>query len=161
MPSIKINGDTKEWDEFLKTWQEPEVKKTLRAAAGAIGKAAKPILRNATPVGATGSLKKSVRYKKTKAAYGIGVVVAPMGRGAFYRSMVTGGTKPHEITGKDGGRLSTPFGVFASIHHPGSQANPFVAASAGAMEEAGYRALIDVLGPALIDGKHITSADEG
>jgi hypothetical protein len=50
-----------------------------------------------------------------------------MGKRAFHRYWVVGGTHPHAIAAGSGGWLSTPYGVFRRVRHPGSPANPFVA----------------------------------
>jgi hypothetical protein len=166
--TIEVRLDDHGVQELLDRFTEKSVNKVLKRAVSAYGKAARPILRAATPVGppghasiTRGSLQKAVRYKQVRARYGIGVVVAPMGKAAFHRHFVTGGTKAHRIP-KAGviKRLVTPFGVFAFINHPGARANPFVARSAGAVEAAGLPAAEAVIFQALEATRAIESEGE-
>lgn len=143
---VDFDFDRREWDELFAAWEEPAVKKTLRSAASAYGKAGKPILKGRAPR-ATGDLQSSVRFKRMRARTGaIGVVVAPMGKKAAHRNMVELGTKPHLILPRTpGGRIRTLFGFVSVVNHPGARANPWVAASADAVEDAGSMAAEEVI----------------
>jgi hypothetical protein len=146
---VVLTFDDHEFQDFLKAWQEPSVKRTLRAAASAYGRTLKPILQAATPVArpgnpyatGPGNLQRSTRFKRMRASYGIGVVIAPMGRSAFYRRFVVGGTKPHVILPRSqGGRLAIAGGFATAVHHPGARANPYVARAGHLGEGIGYLA---------------------
>jgi hypothetical protein len=71
----------------------------------------------------TGRLKSSVQKQKfgSRGLVFVSKAIAPY---AFY---VLEGTKPHKIVAKHKGALRVPgFGVFKSVQHPGTKANPFV-----------------------------------
>lgn len=152
--NVVITFDDRELQQFLKAWEEPAVKRTLGAAASAYGRTVKPILRAATPVArpgnryasGPGSLQRATRYKRMSARFGIGVVIAPMGRTAYYRRWVVGGTKPHVILPKTPGRRIRIAGGFATaVHHPGAKANPYVERVGAQTEEIGSRAAETVI----------------
>jgi hypothetical protein len=169
--TVTLTFDAHEWNDFLEAWQEPAVKKTLKAGAASFGRAAKPILKAATPEGPignkygdAGNLRRTVRYKQIRARYGIGVVVAPMsgkGKSAFYRRFVVGGTKPHLILPKSlGGRLAIVGGWAEAVHHPGATPHPFVARAAAAMEHAGFAAAEHTILDGL-EAKRVQGEEEG
>lgn len=143
---VELRFEHHEWDELLKAWQEPAVKRTLRAGASAFGRAAKPIVRAEIPVAppgnpyakSAGNLARQVRYRRFHARFGIGVVVGPIGRSAFYRRFVAGGTKAHLILPKRlGGRLKVVGGFARAIHHPGAKANDFIGRAERRATDAG------------------------
>lgn len=144
---VELTFDDKEWQEFVKAWQEPAVRRTLGSAASAWGRTVKPILKAETPTAkpgnkyasGPGNLQKLTRYKRIKARFGIGVVVAAMGRNAFYRRFVTIGTKPHEIKAK-AGSLRVGSGFPAVVHHPGARPNDYVTRASHRAESAGLDA---------------------
>ncbi len=76
--------------------------------------------------GTPGEMRKSVKVRRIRSNPAIGVVVAPMGKTAFMRHWVAGGTKPHLIRPKGGGFLALAFGAVKLVHHPGAKPNPFV-----------------------------------
>lgn len=121
---------------YLEAISEEKRAKALRSATTAGAKAAVPILRAATPRGATGNLQDAVRHKAMRKRYGTGSVVAPMGAKARHRHLVSGGTKPHIIAGRDGGFLRIGERYLRAVRHPGARANPFVDRAAGSMSAA-------------------------
>ena len=127
---------------YLEAIAEEKRAKALRAATTAAAKAAVPRLAAATPVGRTGNLRDAVRHKAMRKRYGIGSVVAPMGKKARHRHLVTGGTKPHVIAGPPGGFLRIGDRYLRSVHHPGARANPFVDRAAAGMASASEPAFI-------------------
>lgn len=146
---VELTFDARGWDEFVRAWQEPAVKRTLQAGASAFGKAAKPVIASEIPIArpgnpyaqGPGNLRRLVRYKRFSSLRGIGVVIGPMGRNAFYRRFVAGGTKPHVILPKRvGGRLAFGGGFARIVHHPGAKANDFIGRASGRAIDAGYRA---------------------
>lgn len=161
---VELRFDDHEFQEFVKAWQEPAVRRTLGAAASAFGAKAKPILKAETPVarpgnsyaGSAGNLQRVTRYKRFRARTGaIGVVIAAMGRTAFYRRFVVGGTKPHLILPKAvGGRLKILGGFATAVHHPGAKPNDYVGRAAGRAESAGFDAAERVIYAGL-DAQHV------
>lgn len=80
-------------------------------------------ITDSAPRGKTGRLKASVQKQKfgSRGLVFVSKAIAPY---AFY---VLEGTKPHKIVAKHKGALRVPgFGVFKSVQHPGTKANPFV-----------------------------------
>jgi hypothetical protein len=82
-----------------------------------------------------GQLERSISARKGKRMPYPSAIVGPRTsrRGAFYRHMVIGGTKPHVIKAKKGalafgGRFAT------EVQHPGSRPNPFVERSVRGQE---------------------------
>lgn len=140
---VVLTFDSHEWDALLKAWQEPPVKRTLKAAASAFGRAAKPVIQAEIPMARpgnkyavrAGNLRASTRSRQIKS--GIGVVVGPMGRTAFYREWVARGTKPHEIRAK-AGTMRIGSGFARVVHHPGSKPNDFIGRASGRAEREGY-----------------------
>jgi hypothetical protein len=141
MATVTLTWDDKEFRDLLKHWTEPEVHKTLKAAAAAYGTIMVPIVQAATPIArpgnkyasGPGNLQKLTKWKYIAARYGIGVVIAPMGKNAYYRRFVTMGTKPHVILPKAPGSrgqaaraLAIARGYARVVHHPGARANPYV-----------------------------------
>lgn len=89
--------------------------------------------------GAPGDLRRAVRVSRVRdVSQGIGVYVGPMGKLAFMRHWIVGGTKAHLIRASKKDGLLRLINTFARVvHHPGSKANPFVTrASARAEDEA-------------------------
>lgn len=160
---ITLTFDDRELQQFLKAWEEPAVKRTLGAAASAYGRTVKPILKAATPVArpgnpyatGPGSLQRATRFKRMSARFGIGVVIGPMGRTAYYRRWVVGGTKPHDIAAKRGGRLRLGNRFATVVHHPGAKANPYVERVGALSEEIGTRAAENVIFTGL-DARSVT-----
>lgn len=71
----------------------------------------------------TGKLKASVQ-KQTFGSRGLVFVSKAIAPHAFF---VLEGTRPHKIVAKHKKALKVPgFGVFKSVQHPGTKANPFV-----------------------------------
>ena len=71
----------------------------------------------------TGKLKASVQ-KQTFGSRGLVFVSKAIAPHAFF---VLEGTRPHKIVAKHKKALNVPgFGVFKSVQHPGTKANPFV-----------------------------------
>ncbi len=164
---FEVTYDDRQFQELLDAWQEPNVKKTLRKGASAWGKAGKPILKAHTPVGPSGrpkyggvgSLQASVRYKRMKSRYGIGVVVANMGRAAFVRHMVEYGTADHLVMPKSlGGRLATVFGPRPFIHSH-AKPHPFIGPAAGEVERAGAAAAEVVIFGALAEAHPVVDEE--
>lgn len=161
---VELTFDDREWQEFLKAWDEPAVKRTLGVAASAWGKTVKPILKAETPAArpgnayaqGVGNLQKLTRYKRIRATFGIGVVVAAMGRNAFYRRWVVGGTKPHEIRA-NAGALKVGRGFAAVVHHPGAKPNDYVTRAGRRGEHAGLEAAERVVFDGL-EGKRVSEA---
>lgn len=80
-------------------------------------------ITDAAPRGKTGRLKASVK-KQTFGSRGLVFVSKAIAPHAFY---VLEGTRPHKIVAKHKKALKIPgFGVFKSVQHPGTKANPFV-----------------------------------
>jgi hypothetical protein len=138
--SAHFHMDASEVDAYLAEITEEKRAKALRAATTAGARAAMPILRAATPRGATGNLQSAVRMKAMRKRYGIGSVVAPMGKKGRHRELVSGGTKAHIIAGRNGGFLNIGNRYMRAVNHPGAKANPFLARVAGSMTEAAVRA---------------------
>lgn len=86
------------------------------AAAVLAAKAAAPKL--------TGALAASIR------AYATGPLMASIDpfrdSSVDYAGAVMSGSRPHTIEASEGGGLTTPFGVFASVQHPGTAPNQFM-----------------------------------
>lgn len=169
---FELRWDDNEVEAWLEPWQEPKVKRTLRAAATAFGKAGRPILRRHTPsappgniyaiqAGGAGNLQRQTRYKRIRARYGIGVVIAPMGKGAWYRHIVTGGARPHVIRPKTlRGRLRIVGGFATSVQHPGARPNPYVARAAGEVESAGFAAAEQVVFDGLQEARRVVETED-
>lgn len=166
---IELRWEDDEVEKFLEPWQEPAVKKTLRAAASAFGRAGRPVLRAHTPsappgnayAGGAGNLQRQTRFKRIRARYGIGVVIAAMGRLAYYRHMVTGGTRPHLIVPRSpSGRLAVLGGFAKVVRHPGARANPYVSRAAGAVESAGFAAAERVVFDGLEDTRRVSESQD-
>lgn len=138
---------------YLERISEEKRSKALRSATTAGAKSAVPILRAATPRGATGNLVDSVRHKAMRKRYGLGSVVAPMGAKARHRHLVSFGTKAHVIPGPPGGFLRIGDRYLRSVRHPGAQPNPFVDRSAPSMEAAADRAFTSRIEKFLDDGQ--------
>lgn len=146
---IVMTFDDREWKALLKTWQAPEVRKTLEAGASAFGEVATPIIRDATPVGpvgnkyagSPGNLRRQTRWRPFAARLGVGVVIAAMGKSAYYRRFVSGGTKPHSLA-----RRGTPAYTLGSApnrehhDHPGAKANDYIGKVADRAEKVGFDA---------------------
>lgn len=155
---VEVTFDHTEWDPLLAAWQEPAVRHALRGAASAFGQAAAPIVRSEVPsarpgnryAGTAGNLRRLTRYALLKR--GIGVVIGPMGKGAFYRGMVTSGTKPHAIRPRrPGGRL---IGGRLVIRHPGSRPNDYIGRALGRATSAGFAKAEGVIFDSL-EGKRV------
>lgn len=157
---VELTFDDKDWQTLLDAWKEPAVKKTLKSAASAWGRKAKPILKAATPVAkpgnayatGPGNLRNLVRSKQIRSGLGIGVVVASMGKGAYYRRWVVGGTKPHVILPKAAGSrgqvaraIAVAGGYARVVHHPGAKPNDYVSRAFPAAERAGNAAAEGVI----------------
>jgi len=140
---IAIRLDDVEMRAMLARYTPIEVAKILRVASTAAGAAGKAVMRPAIPLGLTGNLRGSLSAKRIRANPAIGVVVGPMGKKASARGLVAGGTKPHTITGRP--FLSTPYGVFRSVHHPGAKPNRWLDGVAGRVEAAEIAAAEAVL----------------
>lgn len=122
---------------YLERISEEKRAKALRTSTTTAAKAAVPALLAETPQGKTGNLRASVRHKAMKKRYGIGSVVAPMGKKAAHRHLVMFGTKPHYIPGPPGGFLRVGDRYLRGVHHPGiTKPNPFVDRAAPAMQDA-------------------------
>lgn len=166
---LEITFGDDEIKKWMEPWQEPHVKSVLRKAASAYGRAGKPIVQAATPVArpgntyaiGPGNLRAATRFKRIKSNPAIGVVIGPMGKKAFYRHMVVGGTKPHPILPKQKGsrglarRLAILGGFANLVHHPGARPNPYIARVAGAVESAGLRAAERVIFKGLTDSRAV------
>ena len=86
----------------------------------------------------TGKLKASVK-KQTFGSRGLVFVSKAIAPHAFF---VLEGTRPHKIVAKHKGALRVPgFGVFKSVQHPGTKANPFVDKGAAAAQGDIQRAI--------------------
>lgn len=138
---------------YLERISEEKRAKALRTSTTAGAKAAVPVLRAATPVGKTGNLQGSVRHKAMKRRYGIGSVVAPMGKKASHRHLVVGGTKAHVIPGPAGGALRVGNRYLRAVHHPGAKPNPFIDRAADQMDAAATRAFDDRISRYVEDGQ--------
>ena len=107
--------------------------------------------RRRAPVGATGTLKRSIRSRIGKPRMGVGptAFTAIDRKVARHGHLVEEGTRPHEVFSKKGRVLRYFFGskfgggaaVFSRrFRHPGSKANPFFAnAVVSKMGEVGAR----------------------
>jgi hypothetical protein len=145
MSAVQFRIDSREVDAWLKGLEEPKVAKALRTSTTAGAKAAVPILRAKTPTGkgmtgkyahAPGNLRALVRHKAMKKRYGIGSVVAPMGKAAYYRRFVELGTKAHVIAGPEGGFLNIGGRYMRAVRHPGARPRHFIGGAAGSMTDA-------------------------
>ena len=127
-------------DGWLEAVTESKRANALRVSTTAGAKAAVPILRAATPVGADGqSASASVQMKAMRKSYGIGSVVAPMtrkGKKAQHRHLVEYGTKAHIIAGKEGGFLRIGNRYLRAVRHPGARPRHFMEGAAGSMSAA-------------------------
>lgn len=100
------------------------LKKVLQKAASAGAKAIKPFVKEETPKGRTGRLRKSIsatQARKDRPA----AIVKFRPRIAFYRHMVIRGTKPHRIRFPDQKAAGVPKSR-GNIQHPGARPNPIV-----------------------------------
>jgi hypothetical protein len=126
----------------LQELQGANMDKILTRMATAGAASLKPPLKAAAPVksfggkrgngyGEPGDLRDSIKMRRAKhqGDGGIAAVVGPMGKRAFMRHWVIGGTKPHDEPkfGSNRHVVMTFLGRAASIvHHPGARSNPFV-----------------------------------
>lgn len=163
---VTLTFDDKDWQTLLDAWQEPAVKRTLGAAASAWGRKARPILKAATPVAppgnkyasGPGNLRAVTRSKRIRGRLGIGVVVGPMGKSAYYRRWVVGGTRAHLILPRSQrGRLRVLGGYATAVHHPGAKPNDYVARAFPAAERAGNAAAQGII----FDGLAARRVSEG
>ena len=172
MGAFELTWDDDEVEKWLEPWREPAVLKTLRRAASAYGRAGRKVLRAATPVappgniyareaGGAGNLQRSTKSRRIRSNPAIGVVIGPMGNTAYYRHMVTGGTKPHVILPTTvGGRLRLLGGFASAVHHPGARANPYVERARGAVESAGYAAAERVVFAWLEESRRVAESED-
>ena len=92
---------------------------------------AKRWVTDTAPRGKTGKLKASVQGK----SYGSRGLIWLSKSIAPHWIFVIEGTRPHIIRAKYKKALKVPgFGVFKSVHHPGTKANPFVDKAAAKMQ---------------------------
>ncbi len=135
-PAIKVTVDQKALDRALKRIDaysdRPLHKRALHAYLVGSRLMVGP-MRSAAPRGATGNLRKSIaaRANRLRAGEMAAATVGTRFRVAPHRHLVTGGTKPHKLTGvrKDGVFARFPDGNvrrFADFQHPGSKPNPFI-----------------------------------
>ena len=78
----------------------------------------------------TGKLKASIQ-KETWGSRGLVWIAKGI---APYWIYVVEGTQPHVIRAKYKKALKTPYGLFKSVNHPGTKANPFVDRAATKMQ---------------------------
>lgn len=105
---------------------------TVRKRGGGVGQKS---------FGVPGDLRRSVRVSRIRdVSQGIGVYVGPMGKLAFMRHWIVGGTKAHLIRASKKDGLLRLINTFARVvHHPGAKANPFVTRGAARAEAEALR----------------------
>jgi hypothetical protein len=137
----------------LAKFEDAPAKKLLQKASTAGAKALKPPIQGEAPVGPSGNrhtkrgaLRRSVSSRQARKDRPAAVVSARP-KVAFYRHMVIGGTKPHDIRRP----ATTPTGgqYMRVIHHPGAKANPFVERGFQSGEAAALAAIDRVIDEAL------------
>lgn len=138
---------------YLERISDEKRAKALRTSTTAAAKAAVPVLRAATPRGRTGNLQGSVRHKAMRRSYGVGSVVAPMGKKASHRHLVIDGTKAHPIHGRAGGFLKIGNRYLRAVDHPGAKPNPFIDRAAPQMEGAAWPAFDGRISRYIDDGQ--------
>ncbi|NLX57284.1 MAG: hypothetical protein GXY58_19415 [Planctomycetaceae bacterium] len=144
-------------DAAIKALQQLEFAARRRVVLAAVRASNAVIVREArsrAPVGKSGELKRQIRgtvkmdqisgdvrgeskSRATKRQRDSGVRFA-----SRYAHMVIGGTKPHEITRRDGGSLATPQGYYQRIQHPGAKPRPFMEQAA----DAAFQTAINAFG---------------
>lgn len=134
---IAVTVDQKALDRAIKRIEQyadrPLHKRAQHAYLVGMRLMVRPI-RNASPVGPTGNLRRSVaaRANRLRAGEMAAATVGTRFRVAPHRHLVTEGTKAHSLEAKrpgkkawslmpDGNRIPNRY-----LRHPGSRANPFV-----------------------------------
>lgn len=101
---IDVRVDVKQAEAKLEALARDGIPRVLRKSLAQGAKPLRAAVRAETPV-LTGALKRGVRYKAIRRAFGIGYVVGPMGKGTAHRHLVTAG---HRLP--NGGRTrANPF----------------------------------------------------
>lgn len=158
MSTVEFQYNDNEIRLYLERFREPEVKKLLRKARTAAGRAGAPILKvsylgTAHPYASTGNLEHAIGYAAIKSNPALGVVIAALRRkGRLQKStgkrigqkrgaarhLLEYGTKPHLIPPRKGGfgALLIALGAAHYIHHPGAKPKPFLGPAVGAIERA-------------------------
>lgn len=162
MSTVEFEYDDNQIRVYLAKFREPEVKKVLRKARSAAGRAGAPILRASFlgtphPYSTTGNLEHAIGYGAIKSNPAIGVVIAALRRkGRLQKStgkrigqkrgaarhLVEYGTKPHLIPPRKDllGFLRISVGQAHYIHHPGAKAKPFLGPVVGSISAAANEA---------------------
>jgi hypothetical protein len=122
----------------------PLMKRTLQKAATAGAKTLKPFVQAEAPKGKTGRLRKSVSSRQARRERPAAVVSARP-KVAFYRHMVIGGTKPHQIRFPNQKAAGVPKSQ-GNISHPGAKPNPFVSRGFDRGQSAAMAAVEKVVG---------------
>jgi hypothetical protein len=121
---ISIRG-LDEVQRALAKLEPAETKKLLQKASSAGAKAVKPYAQAETPRGRTGRLRKSISATQARRDRPAAIVrFRP--RIAFYRTIVIGGTKPHQIRFPDQVKAGVPKRA-GNIRHPGAHPNDIMA----------------------------------
>lgn len=138
----------------LEQLQGPPLRKTLQKASNAAGRALKPHVQAAAPVGPPGNrvtkrgaLRRSVSTRQARRDRPAAVVSARP-KVAFYRHMVIGGTRPHRIR-THAQKLAGVGKSQGAIRHPGARPKPFIAQGFARGERDALAAIDRVIAEAL------------
>ena len=134
-PDIRVTIDEKQFGRAiarLDRYRDRALQKRAQQAYLEGARLLRGPMQRAAPV-ASGTLRRSItaRSNRLKAGEMAAASVGPRHRKAPHRYLVTGGTRPHSLTGvRSRGRYAVfPDGnvrAFAGFRHPGTKANPFV-----------------------------------
>lgn len=125
MVDIKVDG-LAELQKALETLSDKIERNVIRSALRSGLKVMKTEAEARVPV-RSGKLKASFRIR-TRMVKGAPVAALSSGdKKVFYSNMVEFGTKPHDITSKNGKPLAIGGGKpVYKVHHPGAKAKPFM-----------------------------------
>lgn len=171
MSTVEFEYDDNQIRAYIERFREPEVKKLLRKARSAAGRAGAPILKasylgTSHPYSTTGNLEHAIGYGAIKSNPAIGVVIAALRRrGRLQKStgkrigqkrgaarhLLEYGTKAHLIPPRKSllGFLQISVGQAHYIHHPGAKAKPFLGPAVDAISNAANAAAERVIQAAL------------
>lgn len=133
--SVEIRVEDKALLAALDAAEPKAGNKALLAGARAATKFLKPLVKAATPRGASGKLRKAV-YMGTAKRQKPGSFVGVRGKVAFYRHMVIGGTKAHSTAKRNGTGGIQRWEVGGDVRYGpahevrGTPARPFIAETA-------------------------------
>lgn len=141
MTDFDIRG-VDEVQRLLSKVEGPALKKTLQKATNASAKFLKPKVQAAAPR-RSGKLRKSISAGQARRDRPSAIVKARP-KVAFYRHMVTGGTKPHRIRFPDQKAAGVPKSE-GNIKHPGAKAKPFIEETSRQYRDGAVDAALDVI----------------